>query len=233
MKKTPDYKLERYLLGELNEDFTPSEKDLIRIEELKAQNIEFLRINPYNKLESKLNKQSIISKFLISLKNINPKYSLVLSFVFILILSIPIYQNLTSSSQMKGSDINLFFYKKNINSKVVNIKNNSLLKDQDQIQIKYVSGTYKHGLIFSVDGNKNITIHFPSYTSSDSGVFNKSSGFVSNSYVLDNAPSFEDFYLVVSNTKFSNKKVIKSILNNGNLNKNFILKKYHFKKRNY
>ena len=71
------------------------------------------------------------------------------------------------------------------------------------MQLSYVCADPEYALIVSVDGNGVVTSHFPE-DSTDSALLEKGGEFpLSYSYKLDDAPSFERFYLVTSNEEFS------------------------------
>ena len=88
------------------------------------------------------------------------------------------------------------------------LKNGENARENDVIQITYTPGTCNYGLIFSVDGNGNITRHFPE-NSWSSQKLEKTGGEVplSFSYALDDAPDYECFVFVASNDEFDLSKI--------------------------
>ncbi len=84
----------------------------------------------------------------------------------------------------------------------------------DVIQITYNAGKEEYGVIFSVDGNGNITRHFPE-NSWQAGQLDQSSNEIplDFSYELDNAPDFECFVLVTAKKQFSLDGIENSIKN--------------------
>lgn len=83
------------------------------------------------------------------------------------------------------------------------LKNGSKARENDLIQIAYIPGEYEYGVIFSIDGNKNITRHFPE-DSLHSVKLEKTGAEVplSFSYSLDDAPDYECFIFVASKNEF-------------------------------
>ena len=74
----------------------------------------------------------------------------------------------------------------------------------DVIQITYNAGKDGYGVIFSVDGNGNITRHFPENSWQAAELQQNSDEIpLDFSYELDNAPDFECFILVTSKKQFS------------------------------
>ena len=83
------------------------------------------------------------------------------------------------------------------------LKNGESASENDLIQITYLPRQYKYGVIFSVDGNGNVTRHFPE-ESWEAGALAKTGEEVplSFSYALDDAPDFECFIFAASKSKF-------------------------------
>ena len=76
-------------------------------------------------------------------------------------------------------------------------------QEGDILQLSYVCADPEYALIVSVDGNGIVTPHFPE-DSTDSSLLERGGEHpLSYSYVLDDAPSFERFYLVTCDEEFS------------------------------
>ena len=74
----------------------------------------------------------------------------------------------------------------------------------DVIQITYNAGENDYGIIFSVDGNGNITRHFPENSWQAAKLVHRSDETpLDFSYELDNAPDFECFIMVTSKKEFN------------------------------
>ena len=74
----------------------------------------------------------------------------------------------------------------------------------DVIQITYNAGSEEYGVIFSVDGNGNITRHFPENSWQAAQLEQRPDETpLDFSYELDNAPDFECFIMVTSKKQFS------------------------------
>ena len=83
--------------------------------------------------------------------------------------------------------------------------------ENDVIQITYVPGDKNYGVIFSFDGNGNITRHFPD----DSWTAEKLERTgeevpLSFSYELDDAPEYECFIFVASKEEFRLEEIEKA-----------------------
>lgn len=98
------------------------------------------------------------------------------------------------------------------------IQEGYIAKEGDRIQIAYQAGQNDYGIIFSVDGNGNITRHFPEDSWTSEQLKHSKDGIpLDFSYELDNAPDFECFILVSSNEKFSLQDIQERIKNKTDL----------------
>ncbi|MBQ3023837.1 MAG: hypothetical protein IJD23_00840 [Spirochaetaceae bacterium] len=107
-----------------------------------------------------------------------------------------------SAIRIKGKSSALFVYR-NENGKAVRLSTGTKVSEGDILQLSYVCADPEYALIVSVDGNGVVTSHFPE-DSTNSALLEKGGEFpLSYSYKLDDAPSFERFYLVTSDKEFS------------------------------
>lgn len=84
------------------------------------------------------------------------------------------------------------------------LKNGDFAHSGDIIQITYNAGSDEYGVIFSVDGNGNITRHFPENSWQAAKLEQRPDETpLDFSYELDNAPDFECFVMVTSKKQFS------------------------------
>jgi anti-sigma-K factor RskA len=77
----------------------------------------------------------------------------------------------------------------------------------DTLQISYVAAEARYGVILSIDGHRSVTLHHPPQTSSDTQIQQAEERFI-RSYVLDDAPNFERFYFVTSNTPIDVQEIL-------------------------
>lgn len=84
------------------------------------------------------------------------------------------------------------------------LNNGDFAHSGDVIQIAYNAGSSEYGVIFSVDGNGNITRHFPENSWQAAQLMHRADDTpLDFSYELDNAPDFECFIMVTSKKQFS------------------------------
>ena len=114
----------------------------------------------------------------------------------------------SSSIRLKGSGHHQIRLYKQDGAEAVLLKNGQAAKESDLVQITYIPGSYNYGVIFSVDGNGNITRHFPD-ASWQAEKLQKTGEEVplSFSYELDDAPKYECFIFVASKNPFDFSKI--------------------------
>jgi hypothetical protein len=118
--------------------------------------------------------------------------------------------NTTPTERVKGTStkpanpnpsINLYRQK---GREVQALNNGDFARSGDVIQITYNAGEEEYGVIFSVDGNGNITRHFPENSWNAGQLIHRNDETpLDFSYELDNAPDFECFIMVTSKKQFS------------------------------
>ncbi|MDR0909693.1 MAG: hypothetical protein LBM77_07995 [Spirochaetaceae bacterium] len=86
---------------------------------------------------------------------------------------------------------------------------NSSLHAGDTVQLAYAApgGKDCYGVIFSLDGNGVETLHFPATEDSSTKLETGRQVFLSESYTLDDAPEFEDFYFITSDAPIDIKNI--------------------------
>lgn len=83
------------------------------------------------------------------------------------------------------------------------LNNGAKVKSGDVIQISYVPGKNEYGIIFSIDGNGNVTKHFPDSTWKAAKLNQVMTEVpLDFSYELDDAPDYECFVFVTGDKPF-------------------------------
>lgn len=74
----------------------------------------------------------------------------------------------------------------------------ALLRAHDVVQLGYVAAGHQYGVLFSIDGSGQVTLHFPSDEQGNTSL-GQGSGerLLEAAYELDSAPHFERFFFVV------------------------------------
>ncbi len=251
VNKISDFKLERYLLGELPEkemrDFQERElSDEIfaaRVREMREQGKRFVAENPFEALEAKMDEADEAAN-----DNGNVISGVWLKVAAALVIALGVFSmvilnrdvstydsNATSmevamadvdnGTRIKGMQASLEVWKKTGDS-AVQMVNLGDAYEGDEIQLRYRVPQKCFGMLFSMDGNGTITMHM--------GEGNKAielePGKMTTlpfAYKLDNAPKFEKFFLLTSQNAFEidGNDIDKSLKQAGVENVSFTLRK--------
>ena len=119
----------------------------------------------------------------------------------------------------KGGAPGLIVYKKAVGDPLP-LVNGDFVKKGDILQLRYSGGNGGYGTIVSIDGRGSITWHLPSSaTSAVSSMpssktaprLEKSGAFLGSAYELDDAPSFERFFMISSPEDFDLAEVVAAL----------------------
>lgn len=78
----------------------------------------------------------------------------------------------------------------------------------DQLQLAYNAAGMPYGAILSLDGSGSVTLHYPLSVSSEADLAQGGEQQLPYGYQLDDAPDFERFYLIASETPFDVRTVV-------------------------
>jgi len=242
----PSRIIEGILANELKaEDFySKYGKDTINqaLEELKISNIQIL--NQYSSdnmraaIEAKLSGKSVTTSKSITKKS-NFRTFRIVSYaaaaVFIAAIALPISLNSMKSTTPQSTErtkgpaiasdaetsLKLYCQK---GREITALNDGSFARQGDVLQITYTAGKNDYGVIFSVDGNGNITRHFPS-NSWKAEILKHGNDEIplDFSYELDDAPDFECFVMVSAKQQFDLSDITNQLKEPKNINyvKNF------------
>ena len=252
VNKISDFKLERYLLGELSEKEMRElqERELsdeifaARVAEMRLQGKRFLAENPFADLEERIeaaeaagNSAEKAGQNILWLK-VAAALVIALGIFSVVVLNrdVATYDNNAASmevamadvddgTRIKGMQASLEVWKKTGDS-AVQMVNLGDAYEGDEIQLRYRVPQKCFGMLFSMDGNGTITMHM--------GEGNKAielePGKMTTlpfAYKLDNAPKFEKFFLLTSQNSFEidGNDIDKSLKQAGVENVSFTLRK--------
>ena len=252
VNKISDFKLERYLLGELPESEMvalqkrEAEDEIFaaRVAEMRLQGKRFVAENPFAALEERIEAAGGVENRVAD----TPRNTLWLKVAAALVIALGIFSavvlnrnvdtfdsqnasmevamaDMDNGTRIKGMQASLEVWKKTGDSAVqmVNLGNAS---EGDEIQLRYRVPQKCFGMLFSMDGNGTITMHM--------GEGNKAielePGKMTTlpfAYKLDNAPKFEKFFLLTSQNAFEidGNDIDKSLKQAGVENVSFTLRK--------
>lgn len=113
----------------------------------------------------------------------------------------------SAATRLKGGRAALFAYRKQ-GQRVERLAEGSMVHSGDRIQLSYLAGDDKYGVICSIDGNGAVTLHFPRPINRSTRFSGRKEVRLAHSYELDNAPGFERFFIVSSQRPLDVKKVL-------------------------
>ncbi len=104
--------------------------------------------------------------------------------------------------RIKGNGPALLLYRKTLKAPE-QLADGDSVQAGDVIQASIKHDAYREGVLFSIDGNGSITLHWPARPGFSASFDSLENGIVPLAFQLDDAPYFERFYLIVSNHKFN------------------------------
>ena len=247
VKQISDFKLERYLLGELPEvemaalRKREAEDELFaaRVKMMREEGERFLAENPFSALEDKLeNDQRSVERTLW----LRVAAVLVVAFgifsVVVLNRQTDIVNDASATSGMdvamadvdngtriKGMTAGLEVWKK-MGDSAMQMVNLGEAREGDEIQLRYRVPQKCFGMLFSMDGNGTVTMHM----GEGNRAVELEPGKMTTlpfAYKLDNAPKFEKFFLLTSGEmfEFDGNDIDKTLKKDGVESVSFTLRK--------
>ncbi|MCJ7581123.1 MAG: hypothetical protein MUP98_11395 [Candidatus Aminicenantes bacterium] len=239
MKTSPlrDWELERYLLGELPEKRIREIEDQInadsilqeRINALEQSNAEILQEHKPSVMTPEIVQRVEREKANIGerTKPITakrlfyavPAISSALLILFVLLFSPKENRNFSfpNGTRIKGtmnidrSKPHLLIYKKK-DKEADLLKDGDEVKAGDLLQIAYGSASIDYGVILSIDGSGVVTLHYPQNSADSALLGDQNIVLLSLAYELDEAPDYERFFFVTSESDID----VQSILDSAN-----------------
>ncbi len=237
MKKTQlsDMLLEQYILNELPRKKMKEIEEYLKnnpeanqkLNNIKKSNTEILSSYDEEEITTEIKRRYEIQKNLIKEQKPKPVSSFrrftlpafaMATAAVILVLFSPTFNNLIRSpidndslevTRTKGEKTKLYIYRKKDN-RVEVIEKGSITKENDLLQIAYVSREEGHGVILSIDGRGAVTLHFPEDSSSSTKLELNKKILLPSAYELDDAPTFEKFFFITSKNKLNVKQILNS-----------------------
>lgn len=231
----PDWKLERFLTGdlpvkEMEEIQTLEKKDAFlarQLQALRENNKAVLDQLPFSELAEKLPESKKRTEFnfvklataAILILAVALSFSLI---TFVLERSVD--ENVMEKMQVavhtetrvKGFDARIEIWKKT-ETGIAQLENFDEVKAGDEIQVRYSVPEKCFGILFSMDGNGNLTEHMGKAEKAIALLPGKMNS-LPFAYKLDNAPHFEKFFFVTAKKEFSvEKNSIDELMKNTNL----------------
>ena len=87
----------------------------------------------------------------------------------------------------------------------------SVLREGSTVQLAYTmpAGAEHYGVIFSIDGRSEITMHYPYRAGQSSILVSGRKTFLNEAYILDDAPDYEVFIMVISDEPLEVSEILR------------------------
>lgn len=224
----PDIVLERYLLSELPEPqmaeisrrLDENEDLRARLETLRRSNGDILeRYRPQligRRIESKLDGRKLARSSRKVLYHRWPMTAALAAAAVLLLVMLPVSlwldrgsEDTSATERVKGLEPRLVLFRKTEGGSE-RLEDGAAAKRGDLLRIAYQALDQSYGVILSVDGRGTITRHLPRQGERASPLQKEGMTLLDLSYELDDAPSWERFYLVTGNDPFDVAPVMRA-----------------------
>lgn len=112
-----------------------------------------------------------------------------------------------AKERVKGLNPSLKIYRRTGDSAEI-LANRDAAYERDLLQIEYIAGSFRYGVIFSIDGRGTVTMHFPTYAGIAAELDHNGAVLLPYSYELDDAPDFERFFFITGGSSFDIDEVL-------------------------
>lgn len=225
MKKNitiPNLTLEQYVLGELPDRIRIEIEEIIsrdnilqqKIETIRQSNDELLAQLPSNPMVQEIKLKAHANEVAIMISKQNNaqswwkiewnKYTVATVFTLLLVTGLSPFivanffnTEILDQTRTKGLSPQITVYR-SIKDSSERLSNSSRVNTGDIIQIGYIAAGKKFGAIVSIDGRGTFTMHYPSSDTASTLLKNGGEILLENSYELDDAPLFENFFFITS-----------------------------------
>ncbi|WP_342374325.1 ActD protein [Myxococcus stipitatus] len=223
---TPDWLLERIALGELPEDTLAAARAKLELEphgqsrlaRLEADSRETLTRHPPAGVAKEVARRRRTASLVADAARPSEQpewHGLSLSIpvaasLVLLLLSVqpdlgvespsltPAHVELMETVGIKGT-ARLLVYRQE-NGTVELLRDRARAQRGDLLQLSYLSGGRRHGVVVSVDGRGAVTLHHPTLLLGSTSLEGGEAVSLTHSYELDDAPGFERFFFVTSDS---------------------------------
>ena len=214
----PDWKLERYLLGELPGSEVEAIRRQAEVDEVLRNRLSALEQSNeelreryrsdwmVDQVQRRLNETSVAARRRTSRAWL---WALVPAAAAIVLLirtaNQPLLQN-----RLKGGGPQLQMFRK-APAGVEQLENGHTAAEGDLIRIRYRTGRHPYGVILSVDGRGTVTVHLPEKGTTAAALEPGRTDMLGFAYELDDAPRWERFYFVTNPSPFDVSPILNGI----------------------
>ena len=115
------------------------------------------------------------------------------------------------TDEMDMSKPQLLVHRKR-NDRIELLKNGARGKAGDLLQLEYIAAEESHGVILSIDGSGNVTLHFPDIKNVPTSLEQDKKILLPNAIELDDAPGFERFFFITSRVEVNAAEILKKAM---------------------
>lgn len=226
MSKIHDIEIERVLLGEATSEqrarVMGNPEARARLEALEAENAAFRKAHPADAVVPEIERRLHLARTKDAVQKRRDRWGLAgmvlapLAAVGLAVVSYepppaevvaePSAQEGLEPSRIKQVDPRILVYRQ-VNGKSRGINAGTVLRARDRLQLGYQAGWAEHGMLVSVDGRGAVTRHTPD---DNDTMLRDGRTLLPHAYELDDAPSFERFFLVASESTFDVDAVMRA-----------------------
>ena len=230
--RVSEFTLERYRLGELPPEEMQAVEKLAaksglrsRIEELDESDRELRLLYPLNRMGLPLNRAR-------KQKKMRPSFLAKIAAVLVLCILFPALYLMRSNagtsaeisadvsagatdrakgSAAAGPELSVFLK----GSRDVSLEDKAILREGNTVQLAYTApaGIDRYGVIFSIDGRFEVTMHYPYREGQSSLLVPGKQTYLNEAYTLDDATDYEIFVMVVSEEALDAEAVLREARN--------------------
>ena len=232
--------LERYRLGELLSEEKQAVRDALaaesglrsRLEKLDESDRELRLLYPFDSLGLAAGPDRRFSKarffepkfFEPQVKRMRPSFLASIAAVIALCILFPALHFMRNeggttagtTDRVKGSvqagpELSVFLK----GDREIPLMDKSVLREGHTVQLAYTApaGIDRYGVIFSIDGRFEVTMHYPYREGQSSLLVSGKQTYLNEAYTLDDAPGYEIFVMVVSEAPLDSHTVLREVRN--------------------
>ncbi len=197
--------LERMALGERPTQDDPQVQQALA--EIMRSDEEILRAYPPERIAAQIRKRALGQTQRRSRLGI---MSAAGAFGFMIVAAVVVWPMLEreSTERTKGLGQQLHVWRKTALEPQA-LSEGTLVRPGDVLQLGYVSGGRRYGVIASLDGRGEVTLHYPANPAAEARLSPQpGTVLLDSAYELDEAPSFERFFLITSDEHIDTEQVL-------------------------
>lgn len=234
-QRVPDFLIEQYVLGELPpekaREIEESEGFAERVAEIERDTQSFLEAHPPQAYAQRIRNayeaaegaqrprshgQPATRRAVRFMTFAVPGAAAILALTLVLFGGLgvetdPVVDPDSEIVRLKGAEPGLSVYRSAGDEDAEELDDGDVARQGDRLQITYTAAGRAYGAIVSVDGRGSVTLHYPLTPSSEPELASGGEQQLPYAYQLDDAPSFERFYFVTSDSSFDVSSLVTDI----------------------